>query len=430
VPAASAQTDALAARIEALETRTAQFQTELTETRAQAQAEPEDEPKEGLGWSWDAYVQAQYESSQVSENQLQSGGALINRDRFVLRRGRFRLDHGWEYAALAIEVDTNTVRGLSIGLRRAHALVRYPARSKLAVPYVALTAGLQDQPFGHELPFGARKRLFAERSTASGALFPNEADVGASVSGGFGVLRYAAALLNGQPADPYLFADPNAGKDLIVRVGVDAKPASVLDVKAGVSFLRGRGFSPGADATKGEFRWIDDNQDNSVQDTELRPIGALAAEPSASFDRWGFNFDALAALRTPIGVSQLNGELTLAENLDRGLFVADPVATNGDARELGYYIAFTQEITPYAVVGFRLDHYDGNADFIESRRGRVVPASRSVTTYSPVIGAQLPDVARLTLQYDFIDDALGRTELGVPTDLRNNQWTLRLQVGL
>ena len=275
---------------------------------------------------------------------------MINRDRFVLRRARFRLDHGWDYAALAIEVDTNTVRGLSVGLRRAHALVRYPARSGLAIPYVALTAGLQDQPFGYELPLGARKRLFAERSVASTALFPNEADVGASVSGGFGVLRYSVAILNGQPAEPYLFSDPNASKDLIARIGVDTKPVDALRATAGVSFLRGRGFSAGSDATKGELRWVDDNQDTRVQDTELRPIGALAAEPSESFDRWAFGFDALLALRTQLGESQLYGELTLAENLDRGLFVADPVASSADARELGYYVAFTQGITPYALV--------------------------------------------------------------------------------
>lgn len=426
-----AEVDALIARIDALEAGSAQLKTELAQAKASDEAAiAEAAKKDGLGWSWDAYVQAQYESSQVSENQLQSGGALINRDRFVLRRARFRLDHGWEYAALAIEVDTNTVRGLSVGLRRAQALVRYPERSKLEIPYVALTMGLQDQPFGHELPFGARKRLFAERSVASNALFPNEADVGASVSGGLGALRYTVALLNGQPTDPYQFQDPNAAKDLLIRVGADAKPTDALRIAGGVSFLRGRGFSPGTDAGKGELRWSDDNQDNTVQDSELRPISALSSERSKSFDRWAAGFDALIALRTKLGVSQLYGELTLARNLDRGLYVADPVVTNGDSQELGYYIALTQDITPYGLVGFRVDYYDGNSDFIESRRGRVVPASRSLTTYSPVIGVQLPEVARLTFQYDFIDDSLGRDELGVPADLRNNLWTLRLQVGL
>ena len=48
-------------------------------------------------------------------------------------------------------------------------------------------------------------------------------------------------------------------------------------------------------------------------------------------------------------------------------------STSGDARELGYYVAFVQEVTPYGLVGFRFDFYDGNSDFIESRRGELLP---------------------------------------------------------
>jgi len=53
-----------------------------------------------------------------------------------------------------------------------------------------------------------------------------------------------------------------------------------------------------------------------------------------------------------------------------------------------------------------------------------------VRTYSPLIGVVLPQRARLVFQYDFIRDAFARDARGVPTDLRNNQWTLRLQVGI
>ena len=68
-PVANAESKALSTRLEALEARTTQLQAELAATKAQADAataEPvEAAPVEndGLGWSWDAYVQAQYESS-------------------------------------------------------------------------------------------------------------------------------------------------------------------------------------------------------------------------------------------------------------------------------------------------------------------------------------------------------------------------------
>jgi hypothetical protein len=44
------------------------------------------------------------------------------------------------------------------------------------------------------------------------------------------------------------------------------------------------------------------------------------------------------------------------------------------------------------------------------------------------VGLALPPYARLVFQYDAVFDALGRDARGVPVDLANNRWTLRLQV--
>jgi hypothetical protein len=376
-------------------------------------------------------VQAQYEASQRSEDQLQQGGEPLNRNRFVVRRARLRLQRSWDYAALDVELDANTVRDVSVGLRRAAGSVFWPGPDAEAVPYVRASVGLLDIPFGAELPAGARGRLFAERSAASLALFPSEADVGAAVDGGYGPLRYALAILNGVEADGvFRVRDPNSAKDILARVGVEIAPAERFRVIAGISFLEGTGFHPGSDATKNTLEWNDINEDGSKTDAEIFGEPGHAAEPSKNFDRWAVGFDARAGLQTALGWSWLYGEVSVAQNADRGLFVADPVAASLDSRELGYHIAFVQEITPYVVAGFRADFYDGNSDFIERRRGRAFKQPSTVRTYSPVVGVVLPGRARLTFQYDFIDDTFGRDRRGEPTDLANNQWTLRLQVGL
>jgi hypothetical protein len=39
----------------------------------------------------------------------------------------------------------------------------------------------------------------------------------------------------------------------------------------------------------------------------------------------------------------------------------------------------------------------------------------------------IPGRARLVFQYDFIRDFLGRDAAGIPNDLANDAWTLRLQ---
>ena len=36
-------------------------------------------------------------------------------------------------------------------------------------------------------------------------------------------------------------------------------------------------------------------------------------------------------------------------------------------------------------------------------------------------------VGRLTFEYDLVKDKLARDRAGVPTDVKNNQWMLRLQ---
>jgi hypothetical protein len=126
----------------------------------------------------------------------------------------------------------------------------------------------------------------------------------------------------------------------------------------------------------------------------------------------------------------LYGEFTLGKNLDRGLFVADPVSTSIDTREVAYYAALVQDVTRYGVVGIRYDVYDPNSDFLDKRVGKLLPASQKIKTISPMVGLVLPNYARLIFQYDVVRDFLARDVTGVPVDLKNNRWTLRLQVSL
>ena len=377
------------------------------------------------------YLQAQLESSQLSEDQLQQGGVVLNRDRFVLRRGRVRLDGAWRWAAFALEVDGSTTRGLFFGLRRAEASLLWRNPRNGAPPWAMLTVGLTDIPFGHELSAGVRGRLFMERSLASLAFFRGEPDVGARLSGGLGWLRYAVAVMNGSPLDDRAGAtavEPTAAMDVTGRLGVDVPASPRFRVSGGVSFLTGTGFHAGTDATPNTVAWRDLNENSVIDGGELTAQPGRAATPSLTFRRWAVNADLQLALRTRLGWTRLAGEVSLASNLDRGVFPADPITAGADVRHLGAYVAVSQEVTRYGIVGFRWDYYDANADFLDARRGRFVPASLAVQTFSPVVGLVLPDRAKLLFQYDAILDALARDPRGVPTDLRNDQWTLRLQM--
>lgn len=379
------------------------------------------------------YLQTQYESNQISADQLQQGGAPINQDRFTLRRGRLRLDHGWEYANATLELDANTTRGMNVGIRRAEGSVLYRGNNgKDLPPLIMLSLGVTDLPFGFELLESARVRPFMERSLGSSALFPTEMDVGLKLSGALSFVRYAFAVTNGEPVDTLnrYPRDPNAAKDFSGRVGVETQPMAALSIGGGTSFYQGKGFHAGTDATKPSFTWLDVNEDRAIQANELQPIAGASAQPSSNFKRWAYALDLELTLRTTFGATRLVAEGFLASNLDRAYLIADPTIGQNDVREAGGYLALVQDVTKWGQVGFRASYYDPNSDFFDSLRGRQVPTSLAVTTLSPMVALRWQDTARLSFQYDFVRDSLAKDEAGVPKDAKNNQLTLRLQVEL
>jgi hypothetical protein len=380
------------------------------------------------------YLQTQFESNQLSEDQLQQGGSPLNQDRFSLRRGRLRLDRGWEYANATLELDANTTRGVNVGIRRAEGSLLYRGQNGQDLPpLVMLSLGVTDLPFGFELLESSRVRPFMERSLGSSALFPTEMDVGLKLSGAISFLRYAFAVTNGEPVDslPGRWPrDPNAAKDYSGRVGIETEPLSQLSISGGTSFYQGTGFHAGTDATKASFTWLDINEDRMIEAGELQAVSGTAATPSLNFKRWAYGLDLEIVLRTRFGATRLVGEGFLASNLDRAYLIADPALGKSDVREAGGYLSIVQDVTKWGQVGFRAAYYDPNADFFENRRGRQVPTSLSVTTLSPLLALRLEDRARLSFQYDFVRDYLAKDARGVPSDAKNNQLTLRLQVEL
>jgi hypothetical protein len=387
-------------------------------------------PPEGI--SLGGYLQAQYESHQDSQDQLAQGGAPLNQDRFSIRRARVNVTGEWQYAAFALELDANTTSGPQVDLRKAEASLQYrPDRRR--PPIVMATVGLFDIPFGYELVESPRTRFFMERSALSRAFFPGEPDLGFRLAGALGFFRWTISAQNGEPIGEksnFVMQDPNKGKDVVFRIGIDTHPLEDLHVAADVSSLRGQGFHPGTDATSSTIQWKDLNEDGVIQPYELIAAPGAAATPSSNFDRWAVGADARIHYRSPIGVTKLYGEFVLGSNMDRGLYVADPTLTQQDQREMGFYVALIQQITKWGEVGLRYDYYDPNFDAFDKRQAKLLPFTEAITTWSPMAALVLPDRARLIIQYDAIKNAFARTNVGVPTSLKDDIFTLRLQVQL
>lgn len=383
------------------------------------------------GFAVSGFVQAQYQSSQLSEDQLDADGAPLNQDEFAVRRARIRLDHGWSFGFATLEVDAGTIGGAQLRLRRAEASLLYRGTAPVDVtPWIVLTAGVTDIPFGLELGESQRDRLFMEQSIASRALFPTPADIGAKLWGAYEFVDYSVAVINGEPTDGTGFpTDPNAHKDVTGRFGFRVKPSDLSFIGGGASFYVGQGFSHGVPGSKDSLQWVDINNNGVVESSEIQGVTASSALPSRNFERWAAALDFSTRFPTPIGLLRIGAEAYLASNMDRGVLPSDPVVLGGDAVALGGSLYLTSQIGDYVLVGVRSAYYDPNSNLIEQRAGTFHLQDQSFIELSPSVAVMLESV-RLSAEYDWLWDHLGRSSTGVPTDARNDRFTLRLQVDL
>jgi hypothetical protein len=360
-----------------------------------------------------------------------STGAPLNETRFLIRRARLRADVDYGWVAGALELDGNTVSGPVARITNVEVSACWPRCGGERVPLVMATLGLVRIPFGFEVQEKDYVRLFLERSNMARAFFPGEYDLGARVQGGWRWLRWQAAAMNGHPPGDkqYALADPTASKDFLGRVGADTRPHRRVAISGGVSGLWGTGLSRGTASTKPTLVWRDANADGLVDITEIIGVAGQGATGSRTFSRYALGGDLRVVVELPrVGPLTVYGEVTWATNLDRGLYVADPVANGGEVRELGWYLAATQQLTRWCAVGVRYDRYDPDADARQQVGPSIVPRDKTFATLSVVAAVMWRDRARFSFEWDHSSNALGVAVSGAPTTLGGDVVTLRGQV--
>ena len=378
------------------------------------------------------FVQADWVAhDQQSQNEINfTTGQPLNDDRFTLRRGHLRVDAQHSYVSGAIEIDANTTNGPQVRPIEADVSLHWPEVPDPKRPWLELTTGLERIPFGFEVQELDYVRPFLERATWSQALFPGEFDLGARFRGRYRFVEWAIAAMNGNPigAKQYPDLDPTRTKDLVGRVGVDVEIAEGVRFQAGTSFETGLGFHTGTPTTKDTLVWQDANGDGVVQSNEIQVIPGQASTSSETFKRWAIGGDARLLIRFPIvGELAFRSEIVRAQNLDRGLELADPIGAGHDLREVGWSIGATQELTKWAMIGARYDRYDPDADASQQRGVALVPVDRTYGVLALMAMARY-ERARLLVEYDARTNQLGLDASGAPTTLAANTLTFRAQV--
>jgi len=448
----------LRATVEAQQRALAELEARVAKTEAAAPAPPAPAPSPAprtdpyggaLGPAVPAVVVSGYVHvdwvafRQTSQNEVNpSTRAPLNEDRFLLRRARIRVDSDQGLIHGALELDGNTINGPQARPWNAEVSLKWPptapyvfpgdlAQQTTREPFVMVSTGLLLTPFGFEVAELDITRPFLERATMANELVPNSYDLGVRVLGGYKFVNYALGIMNGDPIGEQTFPgrDPNKSKDLVFRVGVSTEVIEGVRFDAGFSGLTGRGFHEGNGPSKDQLVWRDQNEDGIVQQTELQSLPGSPATPSEGFQRFALGGDARLHVRVPVlGELTLRTELMRAKNLARGVFVADPVSSSRDLRELGWYVGGTQELTRWAMIGVRYDLFDPDADATDQRPFALVPKDSSVSTWALMAMARWK-TCRLVAEYDRRKNAFGRDASGAPTTLADDSLTLRAVVG-
>lgn len=379
--------------------------------------------------------------------------AALNDDRFLLRRGRLRATLEQRHLAGWLELDANTISGMTVRPFEAVVAAGWPE---------ALSAGRQDRgalgeiaperrepdsarpsstsavsafvgfmtiPFGFEAREPATARPWLERARFGQAFFGAARDLGIAAFGSYSFFRLAVALMNGEPLNtgPYSGGDLTASKDVVGRLGVVAPLGRVVHLEGGLSGLAGTGLSPGLSATKDSLVWIDDNENGLVEVVELSPAPGESATASKDFARYALGGDVRLRAQIPVlGALEIRGEIARGVNLDRAVEPADPIAAGRDLRELGWAVGVSQELFRYGQIAARWDYYDPDTDAVRQEVATPVPADRSYQTWSFSAAVRWHN-ARFVAEYDHEDNHLGRGASGEPTRLRDDRLTFRVE---
>ncbi|MBI2896695.1 MAG: hypothetical protein HYY06_24265 [Deltaproteobacteria bacterium] len=245
------------------------------------------------------YVQAQYETHSDSENELDESGEPLNRDRFLIRRGRVKLRwEGSRFARLSLETDASSS---GVSLKEAEATLLFP----FSGIDVDITLGLFKVPFGFETLLSSSDNPFLEPSFLTRTFFPGERDLGLRLRARSSIYDVKMAVINGNPigSDFLPGRDPDGTKDLVVRFGIDTER-----IDFGVSGQVGKELVPGRAEVSPTTTWIDTDRDAVPDLDEVTTTEAAPAVPSDDVARWRIGAD----LELQLPRSEIYGEIAFS----------------------------------------------------------------------------------------------------------------------
>ena len=302
------------------------------------------------------YIQAQFQAATADGARSYEGGNFAEEsgNRFMVRRGRLKVQHESTYSLSVIQIDA-TEKGA--GVKDAYLSVAEPW-----IKTMSLTLGYFSRPFGFELPYSSSQRESPERGRMSQILFPGERDLGAMITfqpvkeSALRFLQIDAGLFNGHGAQDF---DNN--KDFIGRIRLK----EILKNKT-------VNFSVGSSYYNGVWR---------QEDTTLYQIGTdinnvetfIPGQGTGKFKRGApreyIGADAQLELKWTAGKTVLRGEYIFGEQSGVAGSTTSPTSSTMPSDDVylrnfdGAYFYFIHDIlnSGHQLV-VKYDWYDPNTD--------------------------------------------------------------------
>ncbi len=377
------------------------------------------------------YLQPQFQVAQEKGARSWNGGDFaphVN-NRFMLRRGRFRLD----YARMNPQEQISLYFVFQFdGTERGVVIRDFWGRifeNKWQV--FQFTMGMFARPFGYEVNMSSADRETPERGRMSQIFMRNERDLGAMVSfeprrsdHPLRYLKVDAGFFNGQGLTAT--AEYDSYKDFITRASWKPYPLSKkFIISGGLSYFNGGLFQNTkytyeiAHEANGKMFIVDSMDDNIGRKAPRKYYGA----------------DVQLKWKHKKGATLLRAEYWRGKQTASAGTSETPVALLLEPyyvrRFDGAFIYLLQNIVnDHNQVGIKYDWYDPNTEVkgeeIGNAGNNINATNIKYTTVSVGYNHIINENVRLMLWYDFIKNE--NTSLaGYTSDLRDNVFTARLQ---
>ena len=400
---------------------TASFAQEIELTQMEALEQRTQTVEESLKvlqkFKMSGYIQTQYQWGEKDAS-LKVGNGNGNRDesfdRFGIRRGRIKFTYEDGIASGVFQLDM-TEKG--VGIKDAYLGIKDPW-----IGTNILKAGVFDRPFGNEISYSSSRRESPERSTIFQTLFPEERDLGASLT----LQAAKTSPLNFMKLEVGLFAgngikqETDNHKDFIGHLSATKNIGSDIKWGLGVSYYNGGVFQGN------ENIYTMSNNAFALDNTSKNKGGFAKREY--------VGFDAQISAISILGLSQIRAEYLFGvqpaiNSNSKSPNASAPVIADTYIRNIsGGYVIFIQDLgqLPLSAV-LKYDWFDPNTKVAKNNDGLNGTTSTDLAQNTLGFGMLWRANNNIRLQAYYELNSNEKAENLTVNGIKNNVFTLRLQ---